>query len=247
VVDILHRIYVPREMSKKLTVDVWSDVVCPWCAIGDRRLSAALTAFAHRDDVDVVWHAFELDPDAPAAVEGDPVLHLARKYRRSVDEARSMIERVIDVAAKEGLDLQLFRVRRGNTFDAHRVLQLAADRGLGDAVKDRLFRAYMSAGEAIGDREVLVRVAGEAGLDAAEVRDVLEGERYAAEVRKDEAIARSIGITGVPFFVFGGKLAVAGAQPSEVLAQALERSWASVSAALVEAADGAVCGPDGCA
>lgn len=233
-------------MSKKLVVDVWSDLVCPWCAIGDRRLTAALAAFAHRDEVDVVWHAFELDPGGPSVALGDPVAHLARKYGRSLDEARSMIEHVIDVAAKDGLDLQLFRVRRGNTFDAHRVLQLAADRGAGEAVKTRFFRAYMSEGEAIGDREVLVRLASEAGLDAAEVREMLEGDRYAAAVREDEAMARSIGITGVPFFVFGRKLAVAGAQSSDVLGQALERSWATASVDEVSGAEGAACGSDGC-
>jgi predicted DsbA family dithiol-disulfide isomerase len=223
--------YVSADMTKKLTVDVWSDIVCPWCAIGDRRLGAALAAFAHRDEVEVVWHAFELDPSAPAVREGDQVEHLARKYGRSVAQAREMIQRVIDTAAKDGLDLQLFRARGGNTFDGHRVLRLAAERGVHDAVKDRLFRAYMTEGEPIGDRDVLARVAGEAGLDPAEVREVLAGDRYAEDVRADEEAARAIGVTGVPFFVLGGRLAVSGAQPAEVLVRALEQAWAAGAAA----------------
>ncbi|HEY6459959.1 MAG TPA: DsbA family oxidoreductase [Polyangiaceae bacterium] len=215
-------------MARKLTVDVWSDIVCPWCAIGDRRLQVALGAFAHRDDVEVVWHAFELDGSAPAVREGDQVEHLARKYGRSVPEARAMIQRVIDAAAKDGLDLQLFRARSGNTFDGHRLLHFAAERGLHDAMKGRLFRAYMTEGEPIGDREVLARLAGEVGLDVAETREVLASDRYADDVREDEEAARSIGISGVPFFVFGGRLAVSGAQPTEVLGQALDRAWESL-------------------
>jgi predicted DsbA family dithiol-disulfide isomerase len=215
---------------KKLIVDVWSDVVCPWCAIGDHRMQEALAAFPHRDDVEVVWHAFELDPSAPVVREGDQVEHLARKYGRSTAEARLMIQRVIDVAAKDGLDLKLFSTRGGNTFDAHRVLHLAAQRGVHGPAKDRFFRAYFTEGEPIGDREVLARLAGEAGLDAEEVRALLAGNGCAEEVRADEAAAHSVGVTGVPFFVFDRRLAVSGAQPAELLVQVLERAWASTSA-----------------
>ncbi|HEV3191589.1 MAG TPA: DsbA family oxidoreductase [Polyangiaceae bacterium] len=218
-------------MTKKLTVDVWSDIVCPWCAIGDRRLTAALAAFGHHDSVDVVWHAFELDPSAPAVRGGDHVEHLARKYGRSTAQARQMIQRVIDIAAQDGLDLKLFGTRGGNTFDAHRVLRLATERGLHQPVKERFFHAYFTEGEAIGDRAVLVRLAGEAGLDADEVRAVLASNRYADEVRADETAAQSIGVTGVPFFVFDGRFAVSGAQPVEVLVQVLERALASTAPA----------------
>jgi predicted DsbA family dithiol-disulfide isomerase len=218
-------------MTKRLKVEVWSDIVCPWCAIGDRRLKTALETFPYRDDVEVVWHAFELDPSAPAVRGGDSVEHLARKYGRSMVEARQMIQRVIDTAAKDGLDLKLFEARGGNTFDAHRVLRLAAARGVHDAVKDRFFRAYFAEGEPIGDRDVLARLAGEAGLDVAEVQSVLAGDRYADEVRADEATARSIGVTGVPFFVIDGRVAVSGAQPSEALLQVLDRAWTSATPA----------------
>ena len=142
-----------------------------------------------------------------------------------------MIQRVIEVAAKDGLDLKLFNARGGNTFDAHRVLHLAAQRGVHGPAKDRFFRAYFTEGEPIGDREVLARLAGDAGLDAEEVRVLLTGDRYAEEVRADEAAAHSIGVTGVPFFVFDRRFAVSGAQPAELLLQSLERAWGSTSAA----------------
>jgi predicted DsbA family dithiol-disulfide isomerase len=223
-------------MVNKLMVDVWSDIVCPWCAIGDRRLQLALAAFPHRDEVEVVWHAFELDPSAPPVRAGDHVEHIAGKYGRSVAQTRQMIQRLMDTAAKDGLDLQLFRARAGNTFDGHRLLALAAERGVHGAVKARFFEAYMTEGEPIGDRDVLVRLASEAGLDEAEVRDVLAGDRYADEVREDEATARSIGVTGVPFFVLGGRFAVEGAQPVDVLVQALERAWQGAAPAEVSSA-----------
>jgi predicted DsbA family dithiol-disulfide isomerase len=234
-------------MPKKLSVDVWSDIVCPWCAIGDRRLERALAEFAHRDDVDIVWRAFELDPSAPAVREGDHAEHRARKYGRTTAEAEAMIRNVSEVASKDGLEFNLPRARAGNTFDGHRLLRLAAERGLQSAVMKRLFRAYMTEGEAIGEREVLVRLGAQAGLDAEEARAVLASDRYAAEVREDEATARTLGIRGVPFYVMAGTLAVSGAQPQGVLLGALEQAWASVPENTGAAGEGATCGPDGCA
>jgi predicted DsbA family dithiol-disulfide isomerase len=234
-------------MRKTLQIDVWSDIVCPWCAIGKRRLEAALDGFSHRDDVKVVWRAFELDPSAPAVRAGDNVARLAEKYGRTKAEAEAMIQSVTDTAAKDGLDFQLFRARAGNTFDGHRVLHLAAERGLQDAVKERFFRGYMSEGQAIGDHEVLVRLASEAGLDAEEVRAVLASDRYAREVREEEETARRLGIHGVPFFVLAGKYAISGAQPAHVIAGALEKAWASLPGIEDVAEQGAVCGPEGCA
>src|SRR5580700_2965552 len=214
-------------MNKTLTIDVWSDIVCPWCAIGKRRLEVALSRVAHRDDVAVVWRAFELDPSAPAVREGDNATRIAEKYGRTRAEAEAMIQSVTDAAAKDGLHFELARSRSGNTFDGHRVLHLAAERGLQDAVKDRFFRGYMSEGQAIGEREVLVRLASEAGLDADEVRAVLASDRYASEVRAEEDAARRLGIQGVPFFIFAGKYAVSGAQPADVMLRVLEQAWTS--------------------
>jgi predicted DsbA family dithiol-disulfide isomerase len=232
-------------MSKSLQIDVWSDIVCPWCAIGKRRLEVALSSFPHRDDVEVVWRAFELDPSAPAVREGDNATRIAEKYGRTKAQAEAMIQSVTDTAAKDGLHFELARSRSGNTFDGHRVLHLAAARGLQDAVKERFFLGYMSEGQAIGEREVLVRLASEAGLDADEVRAVLASDRYASEVRAEEDAARRLGIQGVPFFVFAGKYAVSGAQPADVLLRVLEQAWTSLPEPVL--ADGATCGPDGCA
>ncbi|HTN85468.1 MAG TPA: DsbA family oxidoreductase [Sorangium sp.] len=235
---------------KKLRVDVWSDIACPWCYVGKRRLEAALARFPHRDSVEVVWRAFELDPSAKRVLDA-PVPYaerLAKKYGASVARAEAMIRQMTDVAAADGLELHFEKVRPGNTFDAHRVLHLAAERGVQDAVKERLLRAYMTEGEAIGDPEVLARLAGEAGLDPDEVRAALEGDAYAREVRADEAEARAIGITGVPFFAFGGRYGASGAQPAEQLLGVLQKAWDEAAAEPEQAfAEGAACGPDGCA
>ncbi len=232
---------------KTLSVDVWSDIACPWCYVGKRRLEAALARFPHRDAVKVVWRAFELDPTAPRVRDKNVsyIERLAKKYGSSVAEAEGMIRRMTDVAAADGLTFHFERVQSGNTFDAHRVLHLAADRGVQDAVKERFLRAYMTEGEPIGEPDALVRLASEAGLDRDEVRRVLEGDRYAREVRDDEEEARQNGIRGVPFFVIGGRYAVSGAQTADVLLDALTRGWDREAESRL--AEGAVCGPDGCA
>jgi predicted DsbA family dithiol-disulfide isomerase len=233
-------------MTKKLAIDVWSDIVCPWCAIGKRRLEQALAKFPHADDVAIVWRAFELDPEAPTVRADDNVTRLAEKYGRSRAEALAMLQQMDATAAKEGLEFHLTKARSGNTFDGHRVLHLAAERGLQGVVKERLMRGYMSEGESIGEHEVLVKLAAEAGLDADEVRAVLASDRYASEVREEEAAARSLGITGVPFFVLGGKYAVSGAQPANVMLGALEKAWASLPESEAAVEEGAACGPEGC-
>jgi predicted DsbA family dithiol-disulfide isomerase len=230
---------------KKLRVDIWSDVVCPWCAIGKRRFEAALARFAHKDEVEVVWRAFELDPSAPAVQPGDNATRLGRKYGRTREQAVAMMQQVAETAAREGLDFDLVNARSGNTFDAHRVLHLAGERGVQDAVKERFFRGYMSERQPIGDRETLVRLAAEAGLDPEEVRSTLASDAFAAEVHEEEDVARRLGIHGVPFFVMGGAIGVSGAQPADVLLGALEQAWGR-AAVEGETAQGAACGPDGC-
>jgi predicted DsbA family dithiol-disulfide isomerase len=233
---------------KKLLIDTWSDVVCPWCYVGKRRLEAALALFPHRADVEVRWRAFELDPSAPP-ISDSHVSHaerLAKKYGMSVSKAEAAINNMTQVAAADGLEFHFEKTRSGNTFDAHRVLHLALERGVQDAVKERLLRGYMTEGVAIGEREALVELAGQAGLDREEVRAMLAGTRYAADVRADEEQARRLGISGVPFFVIGGRYAVSGAQPASVLLGALEKAWADVRSQPVGDEDGAVCGPEGC-
>lgn len=227
-----------------LRIDVWSDIACPWCFVGKRRLEAALEQFDH--PVEVHWHAFELDPSAPAVLPDEPsyVERLARKYRCSTEEGQAMIARMTETAAADGLDFRFDEIRPGNTFDAHRLLHLAHERGIQGAVKERFLAAYLEQGEPIGDKNALRRLAVEAGLDEAEVTQVLETDTYADEVRQDEATARRLGVSGVPFFVFGQRIGVSGAQPAEALAQVLDQAWTQMTA--LELVDGAACGPEGC-
>lgn len=231
-----------------LRLDIWSDIACPWCYVGKRRLETALARFEHAADVEIVWRAFELDPSAPAVRDDGPgyVERLASKYRKSTAEAQGMLTKMTETGAADGLELRFDRVRSGNTFDAHRLLHFAHEHGRQGAMKERLFRAYMTEGQSIGDREVLVTLAGEVGLDVAAAREVLETGRYADDVRTDEGLARELGISGVPFFVLGGRLGVSGAQPADVLLGALERAWSDLAAAEPAVAEAAACGPDGC-
>lgn len=227
----------------KLRVDVWSDIACPWCYIGKRRLESALARFD--GEVAIAWRSFELDPSAPQRHPAD-VPHaerLARKYGVTRQKAEAMNAHITELARADGLDFRLDRIQGGNSFDAHRVLHLARERGLQDAVKERFFRGYFTEGEAIGEPDVVARLAADAGLDAEEVRALFASDAYADEVRADEREARELGITGVPFFVLAGKYAVSGAQPSELLLRALEQAKRELPATVAE---GAACGPDGC-
>jgi predicted DsbA family dithiol-disulfide isomerase len=206
-------------------VEIWSDVVCPWCAIGKHRFETALERFAHKDEVEVSYHSFELDPSAPRELDGDVTDHLATKYGIPREQAEDMHRQMTERAAADGWDFHFERARRGNTFDAHRLLHLAAERGVQSAVKERLFRGYFTDGEQIGDSETLVRLGAEVGLDADEARAVLASDRYAEDVRADEGQAQAYGITGVPFFVVDRKYGVSGAQPADALLQVLDTAW----------------------
>jgi predicted DsbA family dithiol-disulfide isomerase len=208
-----------------LTVEIWSDVVCPWCYVGKRRFERALAEFEHRDDVEVVWRSFELDPNAPPEREVSSAEHLASKYGMSVEQAERSNAQMTELAASEGLEYHLDRTRGGNSFDAHRLIHLAAANGRQDAMKERLMRAYFTEGEPVGDTETLVRLATEVGLDEHEARTALDGEAYADTVHADEELAARIGIRGVPFFVLDRRYGVSGAQPSELLLQVLEKAW----------------------
>jgi predicted DsbA family dithiol-disulfide isomerase len=217
-------------------IDVWSDVVCPWCYIGKRRLERALADFEHRDAVDVHWRSFELDPRAPAVREGDPAGRLARKYGISVDDARVASERLTSLAAGEGLQYQLQAARSGNSFNAHRLLHLAEAHGVQDQLKERLLAAYLCEGQAIGETNVLLAEATTVGIDPAEVRQVLEGDAYAEDVRADEAEAAELEITGVPFFLVGGRFGIPGAQEVDTMVAILRRAWEKLAAGAAGAA-----------
>ncbi len=229
-----------------MKVEIWSDVVCPWCYIGKRRFEQALAGFPHRDEVEVVWRAFELDSTAPAERTGGYAENLAAKYGVPLEQAQSMIVNMTAAAAQDGLDFHFETARPGNTFDAHRLLHLAGERGVQDAVKERLLRATFTEGEPIGDPATLTRLAVETGLDAGEVEDVLSSDRFAAQVRADEQQARDYGIQAVPYFVLDGALGVAGAQPPDVLRSLLDRGWEQ-SLSSPDAAPAPGCDGDSCA
>jgi predicted DsbA family dithiol-disulfide isomerase len=205
-----------------LTVEIWSDVVCPWCYVGKRRLEAALARFDR--PVEVTWRSFELDPSAPRERELPAAEHLAAKYGMSVEQAEASQAQLTELAAAEGLEYHLDRTRGGNSFDAHRMIHLAAAHDLQDAAKERLMRAYFTEAAPIGDPDTLVGLMAEIGIDAGEARTVLEGDAYADAVRADEQLAYRIGIQGVPFFVLNRRYGVSGAHPPEALLEALRRS-----------------------
>jgi predicted DsbA family dithiol-disulfide isomerase len=214
-----------------LAIEAWSDVVCSWCYIGKRHLERALAAVADVGEVTVRWRSFELDPGLPADA-GSADEELARRRGISLAEARAMHEETERRGAELGIAFDFRRARRGNTFDAHRVLHMAGDRGCQAEIGEALMAAYFSEGRAIGDPAALADVAGAAGLPRDAVAAMLASDRYAAEVRRDEAEAAELGITGVPFFVLDRRYAVAGAQPPDVLAEALKLAWAARDGAL---------------
>src|ERR1700722_10511254 len=210
-----------------MLVEIFSDVVCPWCAVGKRRFETALDGFEHADEVEVVWRAYELDPHAPARREGDYLERLATKYGMSREQAAASTQHLSEVAADEGLDFRFDQAKPGNTLDAHRLLHFAREGapGIQGALKERLLLAYFTEGEAIGDPATLVRLAAEVGLDAAACAEVLAGDRYTDEVRADEQEAVELGITGVPFFVIDRAFGIPGAQDADTILSVLRRAW----------------------
>jgi predicted DsbA family dithiol-disulfide isomerase len=235
-----------------MNVEIWSDVVCPWCYIGKRRFERALASFDHPDEVTVTYRSFELDPEAPAERTGTHAEHLARKYGMTTAQAEQANRQMTERAADDGLEFRFDLIRGGNTFDAHRLLHLAEDHGLQPQLKERLLRATFTEGLPIADKPTLVRLATEAGLPAAQVQAVLDGDAYADAVRADEQQAAQYGISGVPFFVADGKYAVSGAQPSEVLLQLLRRAYDEASqltpvAVTTDSDSAASCDGDSCA
>jgi predicted DsbA family dithiol-disulfide isomerase len=233
-----------------MKVEIWSDIVCPWCYIGKRRFEAALAQFDQRDSVEIIWRSFELDPTTPRELEGFTTDMLATKYGISHRKAEEMQANVTALAAQVGLDYHLDNARIANTFDGHRLIHLAAKHGLQGAMKERLLKAYFTESLSLGDVDTLVKLAVEVGLNSDDARQSLTDEAYADAVRADERRASRFGITGVPFFLFNEKFAVSGAQPTELFLTALERTWDDghpvVALAGADQADG-VCTDDSCA
>ncbi len=208
-----------------MQVEIWSDVICPWCYIGKRRFEKALAQFAQRENVEVIWRSFELDRDAPRQYPGTLEEMLAQKYRVSLAEAAAMNARVTGIAKEVGLDYRLAKASPGNTFDAHRLLHFAAHQQLGERAAECIMHAYFCGGLKVGDRAALARVAPGFGVTETEALTLLEGDAYGDAVREDEARAATLGITGVPFFVFNGKFGVSGAQPVDTFSDALRQSY----------------------
>jgi predicted DsbA family dithiol-disulfide isomerase len=210
-------------VDQDVLVEIWSDLVCPWCYIGKRRFETALSRFDHAGDVQVVWRSYELDPHAPADGSSvDLVEHLARKYGVSVEQATAMMDRVTDAAAGEGLEYRMGIARRGSSFDGHRLLHAAATQGRQQEMGERLFRAYFTEGVQLADRDELRRLAAEVGVDAAALDD---DTAHADDVRADERAAAELGIQGVPFFAIDRRDGISGAQDPETILLALQRAW----------------------
>ena len=207
-----------------MQVEIWSDVICPWCYIGKRRFEMALAGIAQRENVHVIWRSFELDPDAPRQREGTLEEMLAKKYRVSLQQAAGMNARVTALAKEVGLEYRLSIARPGNTFDAHRLLHFADSKQLGDRASERIMHCYFSEGMEVGDRAELARIAPEFGIAESDALAMLESDAYSKEVRADEARAAAFGINGVPFFLFDEKATISGAQPVEVFAKALQQA-----------------------
>jgi predicted DsbA family dithiol-disulfide isomerase len=209
-------------------IEIWSDVVCPWCYIGKRRLEHALHEFEHADEVEVAWRSFQLNPDTPAGTAVPTADYLAERFG---PQAKAMTGRIAELAAGEGLDFDFDAALTVNTLDAHRLLHLAAGLGIGDAAKERLLRAHFTEGADLSDHETLTRLLGEVGVDEDRVRAVLAGPEYADAVREDIDEARRLGANGVPFFVIDRKYGISGAQPVDTFLHALRTAYTAAAAA----------------
>jgi len=219
-------------------VDIWSDIVCPWCYIGKRRFERALAAFPHKAEVEVRHRAFQLNPAADPVTTGSRMEMLKGKYRLTDDQIATMDERMEQLAAEEGLAYNLRDTVVGNTQDAHRLVQLARTQGREDAMLERLYGAYFTEGRSIFGETALVALAAEAGLDAGEARAMLRSEDFREAVAADARTASDLGATGVPFFVLASRYGVSGAQASEVFADALANAWAASTASPVTGSPG---------
>jgi predicted DsbA family dithiol-disulfide isomerase len=235
-----------------MKIEIWSDVACPWCYIGKRRFETALAAFPHRDDVQVQWRSFQLDPSLPEHYDGTELDYLSTRKGMAPEQVSGMFEHVAAQASTEGLNYRFDDVVVANSFTAHRLIHLAAAHGKQDAAKERLLSDHFEHGRDIGSREYLTSLGLELGIDAGELEELFSTDIYADAVRQDFAEARALGVSGVPFFVIDRKYGLSGAQPAETFTAALDQAWQeSHPLVMVDAGttgpDGVACGPDGCA
>ncbi|MEC3881741.1 DsbA family oxidoreductase [Parapedobacter sp. 10938] len=233
-----------------MKIEIWSDIMCPFCYIGKRHLETALNQFSDADAIDVVWKSYQLDPYIPRNPEyKNTYAYLAATKGMSYDEAKQMTAGVTQAAANAGLTMDFERAVVANSFDAHRLVHLAQTKGLASTVKENLFHAHFTEGKDVNSHEVLIAVGTAAGLTETEISAVLASDLYSDAVAADIREARDIGVRGVPFFVFNRKYAVSGAQPTDVFLQTLEKSFAEWRAenpkVTLTVAEGPTCGPDG--
>lgn len=206
-----------------MRVDVWSDVVCPWCYIGKRRLEEAIR-LDEGEAVEVVYHSFQLAPELPTDLDEPALEYLIRHKGVDEDRARAMQNHVTHVASTVGLEYHMETARSANTHLAHQLIHFGAEHGSQAEIKERVFSAHFTEGRHIGSIDTLIEIAAEAGLDPEVARDALETGKYAEAVEQDRDLAARIGIQGVPFFVFDGKIGVSGAQSPEILIEAMRQA-----------------------
>jgi predicted DsbA family dithiol-disulfide isomerase len=208
-----------------MKVDIWSDVMCPFCYIGKRKFETALAQFEHKDKVEIDWHSFQLDPSIETQPGRNVYDYLAERKGATREWSVQVHDQVAQSAKEVGLQYNFDKAVIANSFDAHRLIQLAKTCGLGDAAEERLFRAYFTEGKNTADHQVLAELGQEIGLDKEEVLHVLTTNMHASDVNKDIRQAQSIGVRGVPFFVINEQYAVSGAQAPESFLQALQQAW----------------------
>ena len=231
-----------------MKVEIWSDVMCPFCYIGKRRFEQALARFDHKDSIEVIWKSYQLNPDMVTDPGKNINQYLAEVKGWTEERAREMNNYVTEMAAGAGLTYHLDKAIVANSFDAHRLSHMARVKGVQDAAEEQIFAAYFTEGRNTADHETLADIAASAGLDRSEATSMLQSDAYATDVEQDIYEAQQIGVRGVPFFVIDRKYAISGAQESTTFLQALTKAWSeSDESKHMEQTNGAVCGPDGCA
>jgi predicted DsbA family dithiol-disulfide isomerase len=237
-------------MENKLKVQIWSDIMCPFCYIGKRRIEEALQNFEHKEAVEIEWKSYQLDANFIASPEDNMVEHLAEKYRKDNDWAQNMLDNMTQNAKTAGLDFHFEKAVLANSFNAHRLLHLAKKYNLANDLEELLFKAYLTEGKNVNDLDTLSKLGIEVGLDSEEITQVMNSDTYGAEVKKDQEEANAIGVQGVPFFVLDNKYAISGAQPATAFLETLEKVWEEgkfdSKVTVLNTTDGDSCGIDGC-
>jgi predicted DsbA family dithiol-disulfide isomerase len=229
--------------QKVMKVEIWSDVMCPFCYIGKRKFEAALAQFEHKNQVEVVWKSFQLQPDMVTDPTQNTLEHLAQSKGWTMEYTKQVTANVVAMAKEVGLNYDFDKAVVANSFDAHRLSHYAKSKGKGDAMEEQLFKAYFVDGKNTADHQTLTALAVSIGLDSTEVKQVLASDAYAKDVRQDIYESQQIGVSGVPFFVLNNKYAVSGAQQPETFLGALQKAWSELPQN--EKVEGAVCTPDG--